>query len=88
VKLLFDANLSPRLVKQLEDVFPGSAHLFDLPLPRDAKDSAIWSYAKQHAFDIITADSDDYPPLVERFGPPPKVILLESWRSPTKIALN
>ncbi|MGH9583149.1 MAG: DUF5615 family PIN-like protein, partial [Bryobacteraceae bacterium] len=38
MKLLFDANLSPRLVKQLEGLFPGSVHLFDLPLSRDAED--------------------------------------------------
>lgn len=86
MKLLFDANLSPRLVKRLEDLFPGSVHLFDLPLPRDADDLAIWSYARQNGFDVVTADGDDYPPLTLRFGPPPKVILLESWRFPTKIA--
>lgn len=86
MKLLFDANLSPRLVKRLEDLFPGSVHLFELPLSRDADDLTIWSYARQNRFDIVTADGDDYPPLVERFGSPPKVILLESWRFPTKIA--
>jgi predicted nuclease of predicted toxin-antitoxin system len=85
MKFLFDANLSPKLVKQLEDLFPESVHLFDLPLPRDAKDEAIWSYAKDNGLDIITADGDDYPPMAKRFGPPPKVILLESWRYPTKI---
>ncbi len=37
-------------------------------------------------FDIITTDGDDFPPLVERFGPPPRVILLESWRYPTHFA--
>jgi predicted nuclease of predicted toxin-antitoxin system len=88
VKLLFDANLSPRLVKRLADLFPGSVRVFDLPLPRDIADDAIWTYAKENAFDIVTTDGDDYPPLVKRFGPPPKVILLESWRFPTKIALE
>lgn len=88
MKLLFDANLSPRLVKALADLFPGSVHLFDLPLARDAHDEVIWSHAKQHGFDIITADGDDYPPLAHRLGPPPKVILLESWRYPTKVALE
>jgi predicted nuclease of predicted toxin-antitoxin system len=86
VKLLFDANLSPKLVKQLQDLFPGSVHLFDLPLPRDAPDSAIWTYAQRNSFDIVTADRDDYAALARRFGPPPKVILLESWRYPTRFA--
>jgi hypothetical protein len=40
VGLLFDANLSPKLVKQLADLFPGSVHLFDLPLARDAEVTA------------------------------------------------
>jgi predicted nuclease of predicted toxin-antitoxin system len=88
VKLLFDANLSPKLVKRLADLFPGSVHLFDLPLARDAADSAIWTYAKSNGLDIVTADGDDYLPMVQRLGPPPKVILLESWRYPTKIALG
>jgi predicted nuclease of predicted toxin-antitoxin system len=87
VKLLFDANLSP-LPKRLQELFPGSVHLFDLPLPRNAPDIAIWSYAKENGFDIITAVGDDYPPLARRFGQPPKVFLLESWRYPTRIAFE
>jgi predicted nuclease of predicted toxin-antitoxin system len=86
VKLLVDANLSPKLIKQVDDLFPGSVHLFNLPLAREAQDVAIWEYAKRHGFDIITADGDDYPPLAKRFGPPPKVILLASWRYPTRFA--
>ncbi len=88
MKLLFDANLSPKLVEQLAELFPGSAHLFDLPLARNVTDRTIWTYAKNNGFDIVTADGDDYPPLAKRLGPPPKVILLESWRFPTKIALE
>ncbi len=86
MKLLFDANLSPKLVGRLVDLFPDSTHLFDLPLPRNERDATIWAYAKRAGFDIITTDGDDYPPLVKRFGPPPRVILLESWRYPTQFA--
>ena len=68
MKLLFDANLSPKLAKQLGDLFPGSVHLFDTALPRDAEDAAIWFYAKEHGFDIITTDGDDYPALARRLG--------------------
>ncbi len=46
----------------------------------------IWTYAKGNGLDIVTADGDDYPPMVQLFGPPPKVILLESCRYPTRIA--
>jgi len=75
-------------VKQLTDLFPGSVHLFNLPLARDAPDIALWRYAKDNGLDIVTADGGDYPPMARRLGPPPKVILLESWRYPTKIALE
>jgi predicted nuclease of predicted toxin-antitoxin system len=88
VRLLFDANLSPRLVRHLTDLFPGSVHLFDLSLARDVSDSAIWKYAKEHGFDIVTADGSGYPPMAKRLGPPPKIILLESWRYPTRIAFD
>ena len=86
MRLLFDANLSPKLVHRLSDLFPGPVHLFDLELARDEKDQVIWAYAKQNKLDIITADGDDYPPLANRLGPPPRVILLRSWRFPTQIA--
>ncbi len=88
MRLLFDANLSPKLVRQLADLFPRSVHLFDVPLARDVADRAVWMYAKENGFDIVTADGGDYPPTAKRLGPPPKVILLESWRFPTKIALE
>lgn len=87
MKLLYDANLSPKLVKKLSDLFPNSAHLFSLPLRKNEDDHVIWEYAKRNGYDIIiTTDGDDYPPLVKRLGPPPKVILLESWKYPTEIA--
>ena len=87
MRLIFDANLSPKLVKRLSDLFPESTHLFNLPLRRNEDDRIIWEYAKRNGYDaIITTDGDDYPPLVKRLGPPPKVILLESWQYPTDIA--
>ncbi len=48
--------------------------VFDLPLARDASDVAISMYAKESGLDIVTADGGDYPPLVQRLGPPPRVI--------------
>ncbi len=40
MKLLFDENMSPRLVAGLADVFPGSVHVRDVGLDR-ATDAAI-----------------------------------------------
>jgi predicted nuclease of predicted toxin-antitoxin system len=57
VKLLFDQNLSPRLVDLLADVFPGSSHVQSAGLDR-ADDEAVWYFAHEHGFTIVTKDSD------------------------------
>lgn len=53
MKLLFDENLSPRLLNLLAADFPGSAHLENLNM-RGATDAAVWAYAR----DIRTFDED------------------------------
>ena len=53
MKLLYDHNLSPKLVRRLADLFPNSDHLFPLHL-HEADDSAIWEYAKANAFVIVS----------------------------------
>jgi predicted nuclease of predicted toxin-antitoxin system len=46
VKLLFDANLSRRIVPLLEDLFPGSSHITQVGLAGETPDATIWEYAK------------------------------------------
>ena len=58
MKLLFDANLSPRLIGRLAALFPDSIHVFDTGLARFTSDEAIWEYARSNGFVIVTADSD------------------------------
>ncbi len=72
MKLLFDHNLSPRLVKRLGDLYPNSNHLFNLNLDT-AEDSFIWQYARDNDFTIVTKDSD-FSELSLLTGFPPKVI--------------
>jgi len=43
VKLLFDQNLSPRLVEALEDLFPDSEHVQSLGLDR-SPDTPVWEF--------------------------------------------
>jgi predicted nuclease of predicted toxin-antitoxin system len=72
LKLLLDENLSPRLIDQLFDLYPGSAHVHQCGLG-SADDAAIWEYAKSNGFTIVSKDSD----FEERSilsGSPPKVI--------------
>ena len=57
MKLLFDQNLSPRLVRRLADIYADSIHVREIGL-RDADDSAIWDYAKLNGFVIVSKDSD------------------------------
>ena len=72
MKLLFDANVSPRLVAGLADLFPGSVHVRDVGLAR-ATDATIWAYASAHDLTIVSKDSDFHQVGLLR-GPPPKVI--------------
>jgi predicted nuclease of predicted toxin-antitoxin system len=73
LKLLFDANLSPKLARHLQDLFPGSSHVFDLLVHRNASDREIWDIAKASSFAIVSADRD-FLELSRTLGPPPRVI--------------
>ena len=47
MKLLFDENLSFRLISLLSDVFPDSVHVHKIGLG-NASDENIWEHARQH----------------------------------------
>ncbi len=85
MKLLFDENLSFRLVEAIAQLFPGSIHITRSGLARGASDRAIWEYAGQNGFAIVTADTD-FVILANTLGHPPKVIHLENCDYPTNIA--
>lgn len=72
MKLLFDQNLSPRLVSRLADLYPDSQHVSFLGLDQ-ADDLAVWEYANQNDFTVVTRDSD-FSELSVLRGFPPKVI--------------
>jgi len=72
--LLFDQNLSHRLLVALEDLFPGSLHVHLLGMDQ-ADDLAIWNYALKHNLVIVTQDSD-YPDWNKLRGAPPKIVWL------------
>ena len=76
MKLLFDANLSPKLAVRLRDLFPGSAHVFDAGLIENTADEKIWSFARDRGFAMVTADSD-FLGLLRQRGAPPYVIHLQ-----------
>jgi predicted nuclease of predicted toxin-antitoxin system len=74
VKLLFDQNISRRVLTALGDVFPESAHVFHLEMACE-DDLMIWNYARENGFTIVTKDKD----FLQRsvlMGHPPKIIHL------------
>lgn len=81
MKLLFDQNLSSSLVIHLEHLFPGSLHVRDVGL-RGADDRAVWEYAKQHGFAVVTKDADFHEMSAAR-GAPPKVVWIRLGNCPT-----
>ena len=72
MKLLFDQNLSPRLLPALADIFPDSNHVRNVGLGR-ADDDAVWRYATVERFVIVSKDSDFHQLSFVR-GHPPKVV--------------
>jgi predicted nuclease of predicted toxin-antitoxin system len=72
VKLLFDENLSHKLVSALADLFPDCEHVRDMGL-KAADDRLIWEQAKSNDLIIVSKDSDFYQRSL-LFGHPPKVI--------------
>ncbi len=85
MKLLFDENLSRKLVPLVEDLFPGSAHVARVGMSSGTSDRQVWDYAEQNGFVIITADND-FLSLADTLGHPPKVILLDNCDYPTNVA--
>lgn len=72
MKLLFDQNLSRKLVTRLADIFPNASHVQFHELT-EASDSEIWEFAKVQRFCIVTQDAD-FSERSRLYGSPPKVI--------------
>lgn len=82
MKLLFDENLSPRLVGLLADLYPGSLHVHQCGLG-SADDIAIWEYAKANGLTIVSKDSD-FQERAILAGSPPKVVWLRTSNRPSE----
>ena len=81
MRLLFDQNLSRKLIGWLADIFSDCSHVQFHDLA-DKTDTEIWEFAKLNNFYIVTQDAD----FAERsrlYGSPPKVIWLRCGNVPT-----
>ncbi|MEE1961170.1 DUF5615 family PIN-like protein [Allomuricauda taeanensis] len=81
MKLLFDQNISFRLIKAIASFFPQARSVKDLKLV-DSSDIEIWRYAKDNHFTIVTFDSDFFD-LNTLYGSPPKIIWLKTGNMTT-----
>lgn len=84
MRLLFDENISYRIVKQLIDIFPESLHVSRIGVSLPISDRIIWEYAKKNDFVIVSFD-EDFESLANLYGFPPKVVILRLGNSSTKI---
>lgn len=74
MKLLLDENISRRLLPHLADAFPGSTHVA-LEGLQQTSDAAVWQFAKDHGFVVVSKD-DDFTALSALRGRPPCLIKL------------
>jgi predicted nuclease of predicted toxin-antitoxin system len=80
MRLLFDQNLSHRLLAALDDLFPASLHVRLLGMA-EADDITIWNYAEARKLVIVTQDSD-YAEWNKLRGAPPKIVWLRCGNAP------
>ncbi|MCL2327731.1 MAG: DUF5615 family PIN-like protein [Bacteroidetes bacterium] len=81
MKLLFDQNISFRVVRLLPDSFADSRHIRQVGL-NDRNDIEIWQFAKQNDFTIVTFDADFFDISVLK-GFPPKIVWLRTGNMTT-----
>lgn len=81
MKLLFDQNISFRLIQKIEDIFPNSKQVRELGL-EDSTDIEIFNFAKRNEYTIVTFDSDFFD-LNTLYGLPPKIIWLRTGNTTT-----
>ncbi len=74
MSLLFDENLSPRLIRRLEGAYPQSDHV-ELVGLKGQSDRELWEHAARHGGTLVSKDND-FRQLSFLRGHPPKVIWL------------
>ena len=85
MSLLFDQNLSRKLVGLLAVAFPGSEHVEHTGLL--GADDLIGHYAAKQGLMVVSKDSD-FHDLTLLHGPPPNVIWLRLGNGPTAEVAN
>ncbi len=74
-KILFDNNISHRVIARISDIFPNANHVM-LESLDESTDMEVWQFAKKNGYTIVTKDSD-FNDLAIFQGSPPKVIWIK-----------
>ncbi|MFO7829230.1 MAG: DUF5615 family PIN-like protein [Bacteroidales bacterium] len=82
MKLLFDQNISFRIIPKIKDIFPDAVQVRMVGL-ENKTDIEIWHFARNNDYCIITFDSDFYDLSLVK-GIPPKIIWLRSGNKTTQ----
>lgn len=82
MKLLFDQNISHKVLNHLTGFFANSTSVKNEGLI-NATDKEIYEFAKKHHYIIITQDSD-FNDLNSLYGFPPKIIWIRTGNLRTK----
>ncbi len=86
MKLLFDQNISHRILKSVADEFLGSTTVKSEKLV-DSSDKSIWEFARKTNYIIVTQDSD-FNDLNSLYGFPPKIIWIRTGNLRTEELAN
>jgi predicted nuclease of predicted toxin-antitoxin system len=81
VSLLFDQNISFRIISKIKSNFPEAKQVRQLGI-ENYSDVEIWKYAKENKFTIVTFDADFFD-LSNFKGHPPKIIWLRFGNTKT-----
>ncbi|CAM3889342.1 DUF5615 domain-containing protein [Flavobacterium cucumis] len=82
MSLLFDQNISFRIIQKIKEDFPNSKQVRELGL-EGFSDHEIWKFAKENNYTIVTFDSDFFE-ISNLKGHPPKIIWLRTGNTTTK----
>jgi predicted nuclease of predicted toxin-antitoxin system len=81
MKILLDQNLSYRIIKKLNSIYPEINHVSNFNL-QASDDKVVWEFAKNNDFTLVTQDSDFYDFSILK-GFPPKIIWIKCGNTST-----
>jgi predicted nuclease of predicted toxin-antitoxin system len=81
VKLLFDQNISFRILSKIRELYPNAHQVRELQL-ENKSDIEIWNFAKSQQFNIETFDADFFE-IANLKGHLPKIIWLRFGNTTT-----